>query len=516
MLVAVEGPGLLSERIYQSLRRAILAGEFSAGARLPATRALSGELGVARNTVLLAYEHLLAEGYAVGRVGSGTYVAPTLPEAVLGVPGGAPRSAVPRKVAAPTLSAYGRRLGREASAGTVAPPAAATPRYDFRYGLPAVDAFPHALWRRLVARRMRSASAASLGYGPPEGYLPLRQALADYLRRSRGVACAAEQIVVVNGSQQALDLATRVLLDPGDRVLIEEPHYLGARRAFLAAGARLVPVAVDGDGLDLSTAPRGASAARLAYVTPSHQFPTGAVMSLPRRLALLAWARAAGAHVLEDDYEHEYRYEGRPIEALQGLDRAGRVLYAGTLSKVAFPALRLGYLVLPERLLAPFAAAKWLTDRHTPTLQQEALADFIREGHFERHLRRARLGASVRRAALLEALSGCLQDRVEVAGANAGMHLLVWLRDVAPAELPGIVQRAAGAGVGVYPVDPYYLTACRRAGLLLGYVSMTERDIRDGIRELARVLAPGRGGATTTSPTNRAVIQPTERGGMRL
>jgi GntR family transcriptional regulator/MocR family aminotransferase len=361
-------------------------------------------------------------------------------------------------------------------------------RYDFRYGLPAVEDFPHDIWRRLLTRRARSASLRSLRYGPPEGYGPLREAIADYLRRSRAVICEPEQIVVVNGSQQALDLTARILLDPGDRVVIEEPHYQGARQVFLAAGAELLPGRVDAEGLDVTALPKAAAEARLAFVTPSHQYPSGAIMSLARRLALLSWAEATDAYVLEDDYDSEYRYEGRPVEAVQGLDRHGRVIYVGTFSKVLFPALRLGYMVLPRPLVQPILAAKWLTDRHTSTLEQEMLTDFIREGHFERHLRRSRTRNAALRAALLEALHTHLGSRISISGANAGIHLLVWLHDVAPDQLDALIAAAARADVGLYAVTPYYMTPPSQAGLLLGYAAMTETDIRDGIERLARVL----------------------------
>lgn len=487
MLVALDGQGPLSGQISRSLRRAILAGELAPASRLPSTRTLARDLAVSRNTALLAYDQLLAEGYLTGRVGSGTYVAAALPDAPLaaGAAGGPARPAPER---APRLSAFGRRLrAAPAPASPAALPDGRLP-YDFRYGVPAVAELPHRAWRRVLLRRARGASLDSLGYGPPEGHAPLRETLAAYLRRARGVTCDREQIVVVNGSQQALDLVARVLLDAGDRVVIEDPQYQGARRVFLAAGARLIPAPVDADGLDVARLPRGGPPARLAYVTPSHQFPTGVVMSLGRRLALLDWARRAGAHVVEDDYDSEYRYEGRPIEAVQGLDRGGRVIYVGTLSKVLFPALRLGYLVLPPFLVEPFRAAKWATDRHTGTLEQEALADFIRDGHFERHLRRSRARYAARRAALLEALAAHLGDRAEVVGANAGVHLLVWLPGVTPGALDRLVRRAAAAGVGVYPIAPYYLRPPGRAGLLLGYAALGEAEIRAGIRRLASVL----------------------------
>jgi GntR family transcriptional regulator/MocR family aminotransferase len=291
----------------------------------------------------------------------------------------------------------------------------------------------------------------------------------------------------VNGSQQAIDLTARVLVDPNDIVVIEEPHYQGARKVFAAAGAELVFSSVDTEGLDAATLPAAAGSAKLAYVTPSHQFPTGAVMTLARRLALLAWAERTAAFVFEDDYDSEYRYEGKPIEAVQGLDRANRVIYTGTFSKVMYPALRAGYMVLPPPLVEPVAAAKWLSDRHTPTLEQEALAEFIVEGHFERHLRRSRMRNAARRAALLDALDTHLGDRVEVSGANAGIHMLVWLRDLAPEDLDPLVERAARAGVGIYPVTPYFATPPPRAGLVMGYASMNEKDIQEGVRVLAEV-----------------------------
>lgn len=489
MFVKLDGTGALYQQLYQSLRSAILAGQLSPGTRLPATRAMARELGISRNTVLLAYEQLLAEGYAVGQTGSGTYVASSLPDAMLTA------AAVPEAVecapqdVAPRLSTYGRHAAANSPLNPPSEPDRPSAlRYDFRYGLPAVEEFPHDIWRRLLARRARSASLRSLRYGPPEGYGPLREAIADYLRRSRAVVCDPEQIVVVNGSQQALDLTARVLLDPGDRVVIEEPHYQGARQVFLAAGATLLPGRVDAEGLDVAALPQEASEARLAFVTPSHQYPSGAIMSLARRLALLSWAEDTDAYVLEDDYDSEYRYEGRPVEAVQGLDRNGRVIYVGTFSKVLFPALRLGYMVLPRPLVQPILAAKWLTDRHTSTLEQEMLTDFIREGHFERHLRRSRTRNAALRAVLLEALDTHLGSRISISGANAGIHLLVWLHYIAPDQLDALIAAAARVDVGLYAVTPYYMTPPNEAGLLLGYAAMTETDIRDGIERLAGVL----------------------------
>ena len=491
MFVKLDGEGILYQQLYEALRSAILAGELAAGTRLSSTRTLARELGVSRNTVLLAYEQLLAEGYTVGHTGSGTYVATSLPDSMLSTTRAARPAVHAAAVASPPLSAYGQHVADKVVGLPLSTLLPATPlRYDFRYGVPAVTEFPQEIWRRLLLRRTRTASLRSFHYGPPEGYAPLREAVADYLRRARAVVCDPEQVVVVNGSQQALDLVARLLLDPGEGVVIEEPHYQGARQVFLAARARLLPVAVDSEGLDVRALPEAAAKVRLAYVTPSHQFPSGAVMSLARRLALLAWAERVGAYILEDDYDSEFRYAGRPVAAMQGLDRSGRVLYAGTFSKVLFPALRLGYLVLPQPLVAPFTAAKWLTDRHTPTFEQEVLTDFIAEGHFERHLRRARARNAARRMALLDAIAQYLGPRVEVSGANAGMHLLVWLQTLGPSRVEALIAAARQVGVGLYSVAPYYLQPPPRAGLLLGYTALTEAEIRTGIQRLAAIFAP--------------------------
>jgi len=376
------------------------------------------------------------------------------------------------------------------AAGSVWQPARAAPppRYDFRYGRIDPRGLPRETWRRAVRRALRHPS---IDYAPPEGSEALRAALAAYLGRSRGVRCAPERILVVTGSQQALDLTARVLLDPGDTVVLEEPHYQGARQTFVAAGARLRLRPVDAEGIVL--APEDARGERedpprLAYVTPSHQFPAGGVLSLPRRLALLAWARRSGAWILEDDYDAEFRYDVPPVEAVQALDDEGRVIYAGTFSKVLFPTLRLGYLVLPEALVEPFRTAKWLVDRHSPTLEQEALAHFIADGAYDRHLRRMRRAHGRRRAALLEALDRELGGRVRVVGANAGVHVLAWLEGIEVARLDDVVAAARRRGVGVYPVTPYYAGAPPGAGLLLGYAVLDEDDIREGIRRLRAAL----------------------------
>ena len=489
MFVSLDDDGPLHRQVYRALRSEILARRFKPGARLPSTRALSAELGVSRNVAMLAYEQLLGEGYAQARTGSGTVVAPTLPEdwaerpAAAGLrPGAAPARVQPHLARAGTRAVEIARATRRRGA-----PRDRGPAYDFRAGRPSFGDFPRAVWCRLLGRRARSASRRELDYGPPEGRLELREALAERLRRVRGVETTARRIVIVNGSQQALDLVTRVLLEPGDRVLIEEPHYLGARQAFAAGGAELVPALVDGDGMQIPK-PVGRRAPRLAYVTPSHQFPTGVVLPLARRLELLDWAAGSGAFVVEDDYDSEYRYAGRPLQALAGLDDAGRVIYVGTFSKLMFPALRLGYLVLPDTLVEPIVAAKALADTGSPTLEQLTLADFIREGHLDRHLHRSRARNASRRAALLAAVRDHFGERAEICGAATGLHVLVWLRGRDGEPIGSLARKAEAAGVAVYPVAPFYLHPPRRSGVLLGYGPLSERQIREGVARLAAAL----------------------------
>jgi GntR family transcriptional regulator/MocR family aminotransferase len=355
--------------------------------------------------------------------------------------------------------------------------------YDFAYGRSDVECFPFEPWRRILRRRARQARIRELDYGPSAGSEALREAICAHLRRSRAVACEPSQMIVVNGSQQALDLTARVLIEPGDGVVIEDPGYQGTREILRAARARLHAVAVDRDGLDPTRLP---ARARAAFVTPSHQFPTGAVLPLARRQALLHWAKRRNAVIVEDDYDGELRYQGKPLESLQGLDSEGRVIYVGTFSRTIFSALRIGYLIVPKSLLPAFTAAKWLCDRHTATLEQETLADFIGTGMYERHLRRLRRRNAASRHALLEALQEHIGDRVEVTGADAGAHIVLWPRKRISED--AVVAAAASRGVGVYGVNGYFLRPPSRPGILLGYSRMREAEIREGVRRLAEIL----------------------------
>jgi GntR family transcriptional regulator/MocR family aminotransferase len=471
----------LYRQLYNALREAILAGQLKAGARLPSTRALANALAISRNTVMNAYAQLLAEGYVEGEVGSGTYVARTLPDELLQA-----RIDLTKGDQLPRIGWTLSRRGTRLASNQIPVSRFSSEFIAFRPGLPALDAFPYELWARLVARRWRRPQRSLLGYGDPAGYRPLRDAIAAYLGEARAVRCQAEQVIVVAGSQQALDLTARMLLDEGDTAWIEDPGYLGARGALLGAGAQLIPVPVDDEGLDVASGASVSQQARLIYVTPSHQYPYGVTMSLRRRLALLEWASQAGAWVLEDDYDSEYRYAGRPLAALQGLDGEGRVIYLGTFSKVLFPALRLGYMVVPPDLVDAFAAARALVDCHSPALDQAALADFISAGHFARHIRRMRALYAERQALLVDAARHALAGLLEVQSAEAGMHLVGWLPEgVDDVEAS---RRAAAYGVGAPPLSMYGLRPLRRGGLLLGFTAVGEKEIRHGVQRLAKAL----------------------------
>jgi GntR family transcriptional regulator/MocR family aminotransferase len=469
----------LHQQIYTRIRSAILDGGLAAGSRLPSTRTLARDLGVSRQTTEDAFSQLQAEGFLRRRVGDGSYV--SLPDPHLATRG---HSILPlrRPEKARSIAARGRRI---ASGTACREPLAVRP---FNAGLPALEAFPYALWHRLLARRSRRSGDKMLGYGEPEGHGPLRKAVASYVRAARGVNCDARQVLILTSSQQALDLAARLLADPGDAVWLEEPAYPGARWAFEGSALRVVPVPVDASGLDVAAGRQRAPNARLAYVSPSHQYPLGVTMTLARRMALLEWARSSGAWIIEDDYDSEFRYDGRPLAALQGLDSSHRVLYLGTFTKVMFPSLRLAYLVLPGDLMESFATARSLVDGHTPTLPQAALADFIEEGHFAGHIRRMRALYGERRDVLVDALRRDVGANLVLGPAEAGFHVAGHLRPglvEAPVireglardlELRGLSEFYAGEGV---------------PGLVLGFGGLSAPAIRRGVKALAAALAAG-------------------------
>lgn len=480
LLLDPHSPVPCYQQIYAALRQKILTGQLAPRQRLPSTRALAQRLGVSRATVTQSYDQLISEGYLQTIVGSGTYVGEQLPETLLHAPGTDPVLAEPSPSV--TLSAYGQRLV-DVEAGPNPEPMAPI---SFRYGRPALDQVPLGIWRQLLSRHCRRANW--LDYATdPMGHRPLREAIAAYLIQARAVQCHPDQILLTNGTQQALHLAAQILVSPGDIVALEEPSYLSARRILASQGAKLYPIPVDADGMDVDTLAEATDPIRLVYVTPSHQFPTGAVLSLPRRLALLAWAQQQGALILEDDYDSEYRYGGRPIPALQGLGRGQSVLYLGTFSKVLFPSLRLGYMVLPQALVPIFSRAKWLADRQVPSLEQAVLAEFIAEGHLERHIRQMRSRYDQRRQALVTALQTHFGTRATILGDRAGLHMMVRFQTEMPDA--ALIERAEQAGIGLISAAPQYLGDSPGHEFIFSFTELDEVTIATGIETLASIFA---------------------------
>jgi GntR family transcriptional regulator/MocR family aminotransferase len=471
-------PGTAAARwLYSSLRTEILEGRLLPLARLPATRDLARQYRLSRGTIVNAFEQLQSEGYLNGVIGSGTFVSKILPDELLQVrteSRSAPRA---RERPKRPRSDYAKRAklfsGFELR-----------PSYAFRSNLPALDLFPLTLWAQTASRRLRGISTRDLLGCDPLGYQPLREAVAGYLRTSRGVRCGAEQVAIVSGVQEALDLVARLFLNPGDRVAMENPGYPGAAMVFLAAGAKVSGVPLDGEGLEIRE--KKLRGSRLLYVTPGHQFPLGIAMTLRRRLEVLEWARKSSALIFEDDYDSEFRYSGRPIPAMQGLDQSGSVIFAGSFSKVLFPSLRMGYLVIPPDLVDCFAAAQSITRRHAPLLDQAVLADFINHGHFGRHLRRMREVYAERLAVLLESAKEGLAGWLEISNIEAGLQTVGWLR-------PGIGAVAAAKAahqrkVEVVPLGVYSRGHRKKEALQLGFSSVEPAEIRRGVRELALAL----------------------------
>jgi len=471
----------LQRQIYDGYRAAILRGQLRPGEQILSSREFAAELSVSRFPVLNAYAQLLAEGYLESRVGAGTFVSASLPEQQMSVdiPGRAP--AVPsgprpvsrRSALYPSISnlAYVRGRG------------------SFGVHQPAFDQFPFAIWSNLVARHSRNPHVRAIHHTDPRGAERFRGAICDYLRTARGVQCTPDQVLIVSGSQQALDITARVLLDPGNSVWVEEPGYSLQRAVLTAAGCRLIPVPVDEEGMDVEKGIKRSPKARAAFVTPSHQYPLGSTMSASRRIQLLNWAHRAGAWVIEDDYDSEFRYQSLPIASMHGLDRNARVIYVGTFSKVLFPSLRLGYMVIPADLVDRFIAVRHAMDIFPPYLQQEVLADFILEGHFTRHIRRMRQVYKERRSILIDSLAREFPagSGFEVHGVEAGMHLAMTL----PPGLNDreISARAIRSRLWLWPLSPSYTTTPPRHGFILGFGSSLPAQIPRAVR-LMRSLIP--------------------------
>lgn len=479
--IDAHAPVGLRQQVYNSVRRAILDGILEPGRRLPSSRGLADDLRVSRTTTLLAYEQLLAEGYLETRRGSGTFVAEELPDDL-------PQQSSSRRAARtkhPQLSRRGVALAATpASARRIGGPPRA-----FRLGVPALDRFPLRLWSQLVGRRLRSMTQGQLDYADPSGCLDLRRAIAEHVQAARGTTCVADQVFVVAGAQRGLQMICSMLLDPGDRVWLEEPGYPGARSALAQAAARIVPVRVDGQGLDVASAARHAPDARLAYVTPSNQFPLAVPMSLMRRLALLKWATRAGAWIVEDDYDSEFRYATRPLQCLHGLDIDGRVIYVGTFAKSIFPAMRLGFVIVPVDLVGHVHAIRRAADLHPPMLEQMALADFIRDGHYATHLRRMRSIYRERAEALEAAATEFCAGPLRLRPLHTGLHAVADLDGV---DDERVYEEARDRGIEVAPLRMYYVGRCTVNGLLLGFASTPPSTLRRGMEQLAAAIDAAR------------------------
>jgi len=477
--VQKRAPNSLYQQIYEGYRKAIVDGALRTGQRVPSTRVLALELGISRMPVLNAYSQLLAEGYFESRIGSGTVVSPSLPQRI-----SSPRPATAVKGLNPARRRVSKRSSNLLSARQFRTLRGMGP---FNVSQIAFDGFPLSLWNSLVTRHARHAGAWSLDYGDPMGLKDLRNSIAEYLRTARGVRCEAHQVMIVSGSQQGLEITGRVLLDPGDHVWMEEPGYRFAHTVFRFSGCTIAPVPVDAEGLNVAAGIRKCPQARAALVTPSHQYPLGVTMTASRRLQLLDWAESNGSWIIEDDYDSEYRYEGMPVTSLQGLDRNSRVVYIGTFSKVLFPSLRIGYLVVPEDLVDRFLAARFALDIGPATFQQAVLADFIAEGHFARHIRRMRSVYAERRNALIENLGRQFGTAAKVMGADAGMHLSVMLDGICDQQ---ISKRAAQQKLWLVPLSPFYLMKNARQGFILGFGSTSVEEMPSAVHKIRKLLGP--------------------------
>ncbi|MEM7798114.1 MAG: PLP-dependent aminotransferase family protein [Chloroflexota bacterium] len=477
----------LNRQIYLQIREMILTGAVSVGNQLPSTREIAKHYEMARMTVNVAYEQLEVEGYVITRHGSGTFVNENL---LLGHVNGngngnGHKGSKSRSSDLPILSDWAKRIKSQAAETPGRNPSekgASLEKIDFGFDRSFAHIFPFDVWRKLLNRYLSTDDAILSRYGSVGGFEPLRQAIATYVTRQRGVNCSPDQVMIVNGIQQGIDILARILVNKRDDVLVETPGYTNAFKLFQAYGANLVGVPVDQNGFDPAKIP-GETDAKLVFVTPSNQFPHGGAMPAERRLSLIDWARNNNALIIEDDYDGELRYKASPISALQGLDSDDRVIYLGSFSKVLLPALRLGYVILPPNLVDDFLRTKGLIDRGAPTLTQAAIADFITEGHFERHLRALRKIYAERRATLIHAIQAHLADKVTFADHPAGFHILLHLNDGVNEAL--VIKEAAKAGVNVYPGRPYHLDANAPATILLGFCGLENDQIVEGAQRLS-------------------------------
>lgn len=475
-----KGSETLSAWLYRELRGAILDSRLKPGTMLPPTRALAAQWKIARGTVVRVFEQLIAESYLESRVGAGTRVNRKLPDEYFNAK---------ENRTTPTEPAVKGRLSKRGVDMSVSPFLGASEIRAVRAFVsnqPSVMHFPADLWSRLGARRMRLASREMLSAGDVLGYRPLREAIAAHLGSTRGVVCDVDQVMIVSGTQQALDLVARITLDPGDSVWMEDPGYPGASCIFRAAGAKLVPIPVDSNGMKLAEGLKRAPAAKMAYVTPANQFPLCVTLPLERRLKLLEWSRLTGAWIFEDDYDTEFRFDGRPLTAMQGLDPNGNVIFSGSFSKMLFPSLRMGYLVLPPHLVEPMRAARSLTDRFGPMVEQAVLCDFIAEGHFGRYLRRMRGIYSENLDLLMSESQRVWGDRLVLQPAQSGLQTIGWLTD--GRDDIEFAKSAQGCGVTVFPLSAWAIRWKQKSGIQVGFAAVGKEEIRRGVQALAALL----------------------------
>ncbi|MEQ1763160.1 MAG: PLP-dependent aminotransferase family protein [Pyrinomonadaceae bacterium] len=472
--------GPIYRNIYDSIRSSILNGTIRSGERLPATRAFSNDFGVSRMTVVNAYEQLIAEGYLETRRGSGTFVARALPETFLTIDRLSATSPETIKTPDRQLSSVGRHLSLNSA--SILANESATGFRPFQHGLVSLDDFPFPIWQKMLSQIAQIPLRTLLMKSGALGYMPLREAVAAHLRAARGVNCEPGNIVITDGAQQALDLVARLFVGPGDVVWMDNPGYRGALGAFGAAGANVLPVGLDGEGFDLNLAVKKHPIAKMIYTTPSHQFPLGGSMSIGRRLEILEWADKHGALIIEDDYDSEFRYEGRPLASMQGLDRNGRVIYIGTFSKTIFSALRLGCMVVPTDLIPLFETARIVTDGHSSLIDQAVLAKFMVDGHFGRHVRRMRKLYAERQRVFIR-LARKYLDRIEFETAPSGMHLVGWLPEGISDQ--DVSLRMSHRGVRAAPLSDYAIERPKRGGLLFGYAGFSEREMTDALKRIA-------------------------------
>ncbi len=473
----------LYEQLYEGIRAAILNGVLRPNDRLPATRLIAEEMGVSRNIVVIAFEQLVMEGYVQSRSGSGSFVAAEIPagmEKAVRDKRGSDKKEIPRDPSRRLSGHFVQTLEHVVSPRNTV----REESLPFQTGQPAFDVFPFAVWSKLAARVYRYLDFQHLGYEDAAGHYPLREVIADHLRVNRGVQCDADRILIVSGTQQALVLCAQLLLAPGDRYWMDDPGYVNARAVFTLFGGEPCPVPVTSEGMDIDFAIRHYPDARLAFITPSHQNPVGGTLPLAQRLRLLAWARDHRLWLIEDDYDSELRYRGKPIPSLQGLDTHGNVIYIGTFSKVLFPALRVAYMVLPDQeIFQAFKSLKALNDRQTALTDQLILTDFIKEGYFHRHLRKMRGIYNSRLQCLLNELDTHLSDFLSFTDPSAGMHLAAHFRQ--PVDEARLLQLAADKGLVLPSLREYTFGSYDRPGVLLGYAGFPEEKIRKAVRALA-------------------------------